>query len=109
MKPTFIYVPTDDLEGTARFYNEVLGFVEAWREGDDTVAFAIPDSELLVMVSTSPGAQGLMYLVPSVEEWLSQHSDLKIAVPLEQIPDGAVVGLTDHAGNAFYVFDQKEE
>ena len=29
MKPTFIYIPTDDLAGTAKFYREVLGLDEA--------------------------------------------------------------------------------
>jgi len=108
MKPTFIYVPTEDLAATARFYSETLGLTESWREGDDTVAFALPDSDLELMVSTSPGAQGPMYLVPSVADWMGQHSELEIAVPLEDIPGGAVVGFTDPAGNAFYVFDQKE-
>ena len=32
MKPTFIYLPTDDLDGTVRFYRDDLGLDEAWRE-----------------------------------------------------------------------------
>jgi len=106
MKPTFFYVPTDDLAGTARFYADVLGFEESWREGDDTVAFATPDSDLQIMVSSAPGGHGPMYQVASAAEWIREHPGLDIAVPLDDIPGGATVGFTDPAGNAFYVFDQ---
>ena len=108
MKPSFIFVPTKDLAGTASFYGDTLGLTESWREGDDTVAFGLPDSDLELMVSTTAGEQGPMYLVPSVSEWVRQHADLEIVVPLEKIPGGVVVGLTDPAGNAFYVFDQAD-
>ena len=108
MKPTFLYVPTDDLEATARFYRDELKLEEAWREGDDTIAFALPSGELQLMVSSAPGGYGPMYLVPSAEEWVREHADLEVAQPLQQIPGGATVGFTDPAGNAFYVFDQEE-
>jgi predicted enzyme related to lactoylglutathione lyase len=108
MKPAFIYVPTDDLAGTARFYAEQLGLEEAWREGDDTIAFALPDSDLQIMVSSAPGNHGPMYQVPSAAEWIREHPDLEVVVPLEEIPGGAVVGFEDPAGNAFYVLDQAE-
>jgi catechol 2,3-dioxygenase-like lactoylglutathione lyase family enzyme len=106
VKPTFIYIPTDDLAGTVRFYRDDLGLDEAWREGDDTVAFALPDSDVQLMVSTAPGEHGPMYLVPSVAEWMLAHPDLEVVLPLEQIPGGATVGFRDPAGNAFHVFDQ---
>jgi len=106
MKPTFIYLPTDDLDGTVRFYRDDLGLDEAWREGDDTVAFALPDSDVQLMVSTAPGEHGPMYLVPSAAEWVRAHPDLEVVLPLEQIPGGATVGFRDPAGNAFHVFDQ---
>ena len=106
MKPTFIFTPTDDLAATAAFYRDGLGLAESWREGDDTIAFALPGSELELMVSTSPGGHGPMYLVDSAADWVSAHPALEIAVPLEKIPGGATVGFTDPAGNAFYVFDQ---
>lgn len=108
MKPSFIYIPTTDLAALATFYGDVLGLAEAWREGDDTVAYSLPDSDLQLMVSTDPGEQGPMYLVPSAEAWLAQNPDLEVAVPLAQIPGGAVVGLKDPSGNAFYVFDQED-
>ena len=108
MKPAFVFVPTRDLAALAAFYGDTLHLQEAWREADDTVAFALPDSELQLMVSTSPGEQGPMYQVDSVTAWMGEHSDLEVVVPLQEIPGGAVVGYADPAGNAFYVFDQAE-
>jgi hypothetical protein len=108
VKPAFIFVPTTDLAALATFYSRTLRLEEAWREGDDTVAFALPDSEVQLMVSSSPGRQGPMYQVGSLAEWMSAHAELDIVVPLEEIPGGAVVGYNDPAGNAFYVFDQSE-
>jgi predicted enzyme related to lactoylglutathione lyase len=108
VKPTFIYVPTYDLKALATFYRDTLGFDEAWREGDDTIAFATTDSDVQLMVSSAPGAQGPMYQVPSASEWLAAHADVEVVTPLEEIPGGAVVGLQDSSGNAFYVFDQEE-
>ena len=108
MKPAFVFVPTRDLPALAAFYGDTLGLEEAWREADDTVAFALPDSELQLMVSTSAGEQGPMYQVESVTEWMGEHADLEVVVALQEIPGGAVVGFADPSGNAFYVFDQSE-
>jgi predicted enzyme related to lactoylglutathione lyase len=107
VKPTYVYVPSTNVEESARFYRDVLGLTEAWREGDDTVAFRLPDSDLQLMVSTSTFKHGPMYAVSSVAEWISQHADLEITVPVEEIPGGSVAGFADPAGNTFYVFDQK--
>lgn len=108
MKPAFVYVPTRDLAALAAFYGDTLGLEEAWREADDTVAYALPGSDLQLMVSTSAGEQGPMYQVDSVAEWMGAHGDLEVVVPLQEIPGGSVVGFADPAGNAFYVFDQSE-
>jgi predicted enzyme related to lactoylglutathione lyase len=107
MKPVFVYLPTTDLTGTARFYRDQLGLDEAWREGDDTIAFAIPGSDLQLMVSTDPGDHAMMYLVPSVAEWISAHPTIEIIRPSQEISGGIVVGFTDPAGNPFYIFDQE--
>lgn len=108
MKPAFIYIPTTDLAGTATFYRDVMKLDEAWREGDDTIAFALADSDVQLMVSSAPGEQGPMYLVDSVADWMREHADLEIVVPHEEIPGGAVVGYRDIAGNPFYILDQHE-
>jgi catechol 2,3-dioxygenase-like lactoylglutathione lyase family enzyme len=108
VKPSFIYVPTADLAGTAGFYRDELGLEEAWREGDDTVAFALPGSDVQVMVSTDPGRYGPMYEVPSARAFAAAHPGLTVVLPLTPIPGGATVGFEDPAGNAFHVFDQAE-
>jgi len=107
MKPAFIYTPTSDLPASAAFFRDTLGLEEAWREGDDTVAFSLPDSDLQLMVSTSPGSSGPMFLVDSATEWVREHPAVQVVVPFEEIPGGSVVGLHDPDGNAFYVFDQE--
>ncbi|NRG41065.1 VOC family protein [Rathayibacter sp. VKM Ac-2835] len=106
MKPTYVYLPTDDLTRSSRFYRETLGLEEVWREGDDTVAFALPEDGLQLMLSTAPGAQGVMYRVPSVKQFLDSHEGIVVVSAPERIPGGVVVGLEDASSNAFYVFDQ---
>jgi predicted enzyme related to lactoylglutathione lyase len=95
-----------NLSATVAFYRDTLGWIEAWRESDDTVAFAIPNTAVQLMVSTTDQPGGPMYLVDSVEAYLSSATGLTVSIEPYGIPDGTVVGLTDPAGNTFYVFDQ---
>lgn len=44
MQLTFMYQSVDDLPAALAFYRDALGFQEAWREGDSTVAFELPGS-----------------------------------------------------------------
>ena len=106
MKLAFVYAPVADLDQGAAFYRDTLGWSEAWRDGDDTVAFAIPGGDVQVMVSTTPQQAGPMYLVDRVADFLAAHPDLPVVVPVFAIPDGVVAGVTDPAGNVLYVFDQ---
>lgn len=106
MKLAFLYAPVSDLAAGAAFYRDVLGWDEAWREGDHTIAFATPDSEVQVMVSVDTDPAGPMYLVDSVDDYLATHPALAAATAVQDIPDGKVALLADPAGNAFYVLDQ---
>lgn len=106
MKLTFLYVPVPDLEAAIPFYRDVLGLTEAWREGESTVAFALPDSDAQLMVDTDQDPAGPMYLVDRVDEWLAAHPDVDVRRPPIRIPDGSVATLADPVGNVFYVFDQ---
>ena len=106
MRLSFIYAPTTDLAAAIAFYRDVLGLDETWREGDHTVAFALPDSEVQVMVSVDTDPAGPMYLVDSVEAYLAANPALAEAAAVQDIPDGKVARLADPAGNAFYVLDQ---
>lgn len=101
-----IYARADDLTTTVRFYRDTLGWSEAWREGDDTVAFHIPGSDAQVMVSTTDQPAGPMLLVDRVEDFLDRTSGLTVTIGPYGIPDGTVVGFEDPSGNTIYVFDQ---
>ncbi|MGV3713932.1 VOC family protein [Pseudolysinimonas sp.] len=107
MKLTFVYAPVPELAPALAFYRDVLGLDELWREGDHTVGFALPDSDVGVMVSVDTDPAGPMYLVDDAAAWVAAHPELTPAVELAEIPDGAVVRYLDPAGNSFYVFDQK--
>lgn len=107
MKLTFVYAPVSDLAPALAFYRDTLGLDELWREGDTTVGFALPGSDVGVMVGVDTEPPGPMYLVDDAAAWVAAHPDLTPATPLAEIPDGAVVRYFDPAGNSFYVFDQK--
>ena len=108
MQLRFLYVPVADLASAIAFYRDELGWSEAWREGDDTVAFVVPDSPVQVMVSTDAGSAGPMYEVDDLEAYLAAHPSVsRRGVPFE-IPDGHVIELEGPGGNAFHVFDQAD-
>jgi hypothetical protein len=106
MRLVFLYAPTRDLKGTAAFYRDELGWDEAWREGEDTVAFRVPGGAAQVMVSTTDQPPGPMYLVDDLAAFLAAHPAFTVTIAPYAIPDGEVAGVTDPAGNAMYFFDQ---
>lgn len=104
---TFIYAPVAELEPTLRFYRDTLGWDEAWREGDETVAFVIPDSPVQVMVSVDDqhAQAGAMYRVDDLSAFLAEHPELVVTSPPSDIPGGHVAGVDDGGGNTVYFFD----
>ncbi len=109
MRLRFIYAPVTDLAAGTAFYRDVLGLPESWREGESTVAFAIPDAGVDVMVTDEVPDEppGPMYQVPVLSEFLASHPELVVRVEQRDIPDGAVIGVSDPAGNVLYLFDQR--
>ena len=105
MRLTFLFQHVDDLDVAVAFHRDVLGWGETWREGSDTVAFAIPGGDVEVMLSTDPGADGPMYLVDDVDEWLAAHPEVEVVNPKSPIPGGSVVEVATATGSAFYVFE----
>ena len=69
MKLEFLFVPTSDLGASLGLYRDGLGFTEVWREGDATVALALPGSDVQLMLdSHDPDAPiGPLFVVDSVE------------------------------------------
>lgn len=108
MKLTFWYWPSADLAAGVAFHRDELGLLEAWREGDDTVAFWLPDRSAQVMVSTTDQPPGPMFLVDDVGAWLREHPEVTVGIERYAIPGGSVVGLVGPGDNRFYVFDQPD-
>ena len=106
MQLQFLYVPVADLTSAVAFYRDELGWTEAWRESDDTVAFALPDSPVQVMVSTAPGSAGPMYEVDDLAAFLAAHPSLRRRGEASEIPDGRIIEFEGPGGSAFHVFDQ---
>ncbi len=59
MKLSFLYHPVIDLKESLIFYRDVLGFEEAWREGNHTVALSIPNTEQRIMLEADEQDLGL--------------------------------------------------
>lgn len=108
MRLTFIYQPVQDLSDAVAFHRDAMGFDEAWREGDDTVAFWLPDRSAQLMLSTTKQPAGPMYLVDSVDAWIGEHPTVVTTVDKFEIPGGSVAGFAAPGGNTFYVFDQPD-
>lgn len=59
MKLEFLFTPTSDLKASLALYRDSLGFTEVWREGDATVALALPGTEVQLMLDAhDPDAPG---------------------------------------------------
>jgi catechol 2,3-dioxygenase-like lactoylglutathione lyase family enzyme len=108
MKLTFLYQPVEDLAAAAAFHRDLLGLEEAWREGDDTIAFWLPDRSAQIMIATSPLPPGPMFLVENLDAWTADHPSIETTVEKSDIPGGAVAGFAAPGGNTFYVFDQPD-
>jgi len=112
MRLTFLYHPVDDLPKAIAFYRDQLGLDEAWREGDDTVAFKLPDSDIEVMLDrinpTSAAAyeRGGFFMVDDLGAWIDAHPEVTwVAAPFD-IPGGRAATMHDPSGNAIHLFDQ---
>lgn len=108
MKLTFLYNPVVDLGEAVAFHRDQLGWEEAWREGEDTVAFWLPDRSAQIILSTTAQPAGPMFLVPDVDVWTEEHAAVPTVVDKFAIPGGSVAGFGAPGGNTFYVFDQPD-
>ena len=108
MHLVFLYQPVDDLEAAATFHREELGWEEAWRDGELTVAFWTPGHRAQVMLSTTPQPPGPMYQVEGLRAWIAAHPDIAVPIAPYAIPGGQVAGFEGTGGTTFYVFDQPD-
>jgi len=113
MKLTFLYLPVVDLEAAVAFYRDTLGLDESWREGTTTAAFALPGTEVELMLDqpVADGAEaqaGGFFAVDSVQTFCAEHPDLELLGDIIDMPGGKAAAFRDPAGNAVRIFDQSE-
>src|SRR5579871_2409914 len=72
-KTSFLIMPVHDMKGALAFYRDQLGLLEAWREGEGTVAFQLPNTDVLLLVSLveagSPVTAGPGFIIASADEF----------------------------------------
>lgn len=112
MKLEFLFVPTADLGASLALYRDGLGFTEVWREGDTTVALALPGSDVQVMLDAhDPGAvPGPVFVVESVASFHSARpAALGVLEEPTAIPGGFQATYRDPGGATLYVIDQSTD
>lgn len=112
MKLTFLYHPVTHLEDAVGFYRDVLGLDEAWRMGEETAAFALPDSDVQVMLDVSDSDAGGpcgFFEVDNVDAFYDAHRDsVKWTETPEDLPPIRCAAFTDPAGNLCRIFHSLE-
>jgi catechol 2,3-dioxygenase-like lactoylglutathione lyase family enzyme len=112
MKLEFLLVPTSDLKASLALYRDGLGYTEMWREGDSTVALALPGSDVQLMLDASdPHAPlGPLFVVGSVEAFhASRPETLAVIEGPSEIPGGYLATYRDPGGATIYVMDQSTD
>lgn len=111
MKLTFLYQPVDDLEAAVAFYRDTLGLDESWREGKTTAAFALPGTEVELMLDV-PQDDGVerrasgFFGVDDVARFFADRPGLEPVGEITEIPGGKAGTFLDPARNVVRVFDQ---
>lgn len=110
MQLTFMYQTVTDLPAALAFYRDELGLIEAWREGETTVAFELPGSPVQLMVEVPQDdhprwKSGMFCQVPDVKAFVQEHPGIRWVGDTFEIPDGRAATFTDPAGNTVHIFD----
>ena len=112
MKLEFLFVPTSNLEASLALYRDGLGLTEMWREGDATVALAVPGSDVQLMLDANdPGApMGPLFVVERVEAFHAGRPEgLAVVEAPTEIPGGVLATYRDPGGATIYVMDQSTD
>ncbi len=112
MKLEFLFVPTSDLSASLALYRDGLGFTERWREGDATVALALPGADVQLMLDANdPDAPlGPLFVVDSVEAFHAAIPEtLAVVEEPSEIPGGLMATYQDPGGATIYVMDQSTD
>ncbi|RII19625.1 Glyoxalase-like domain protein [Streptomyces sp. YIM 130001] len=112
MKLEFMFIPTSDLAASLALYRDSLGFTEMWREGEATVALALPGSDVQVMLDANDpeAAVGPLFVVDSVETFHAARAEALVVVEgPSEIPGGFLATYQDPGGTTIYVMDQSTD
>jgi catechol 2,3-dioxygenase-like lactoylglutathione lyase family enzyme len=112
MKLEFLLVPTSDLNASLALYRDGLGFTEMWREGDATVALAVPGSDVQLMLDANdPEAPvGPLFVVDSVEAFhAARPESLTVLDEVTEIPGGFMATYREPGGATLHVMDQSTD
>ena len=112
MKLEFLFTPTSDLKASLALYRDGFGFTEVWREGDATVALALPGTEVQLMLDANdPDAPiGPLFVVDSVDAFHTARPDtLAVLDGPSEIPGGFLATYQDPGGATIYVMDQSTD
>jgi catechol 2,3-dioxygenase-like lactoylglutathione lyase family enzyme len=113
-KLVMLYVPVRDLKSALAFYRDKMGLVEAWREGEGTVAFKLPDNDVELMIDLidagSADSSGPMFLIPSVDRFYEEnHTTVEFVRKPADIPPGRWASVKDPSGNSMYFIDYSKQ
>jgi catechol 2,3-dioxygenase-like lactoylglutathione lyase family enzyme len=112
MKLEFLLAPTADLGAALALYRDALGWQEAWREGESTVALAMPGTDVQLMLDANDpdAAFGPIFVVESVRDFHQARPDaLRTIDEPDGIPGGYIAKYQDSAGMTMYVMDQSTD
>ena len=112
-KLSFVYLPVHNMKKALAFYRDQLGLDESWREGEGTVVFKLPGTEVELMLDlVEEGEQvtaGPAFIIPSVDQfYAAQQGKLEFVGKPADIPPGRVATVKDPSGNMLHLFDMSK-
>jgi catechol 2,3-dioxygenase-like lactoylglutathione lyase family enzyme len=112
MQLAFLCHPVKNLKESLVFYREVLGFEEAWREGEHTVALKLPGTEVQLMIEDDDEgfSTGGIFIVDSVDEFYESNKEQLTFVKYPcDIPPGRYAIFQDSSENPMRIIDLSNE
>ena len=112
MKLVFLSHPVKNVKESLHFYREVLGFEEAWREGEHTIALNLPNSDVRLMIEDDEQdlSAGGVFLVDNVDAFYEAKKNVLtfVKTPFDVQP-GRYAIYQDHDGNYMRIIDFTNE